>query len=145
MKSTLKPLWIALSALAVVACATQTVPLGTLREAAVPTADQAPEAKAYAGKRPGQGALIARSFAKQPPLVPHAVDAYDISPKGNDCWDCHNSDNFKGKKMPMVSASHLLPNSKPDDPQLNLQRWQCNNCHVPQVDAPPLVENIFKS
>jgi cytochrome c-type protein NapB len=23
-------------------------------------------------------------------------------------------------------------------------RWQCNSCHVPQIDAKPLVENVFK-
>ncbi|GAB4401344.1 MAG: nitrate reductase cytochrome c-type subunit [Rhodoferax sp.] len=140
MKITLKPMLISLAALAVVACATQSVPLHTLRQASVAAGDQAPDVKTYVGKRPGQGQLIARSFDKQPPLVPHTMEGYDISPTENACWDCHNSTEFKGKKMPMVSNSHLVSSAPP---ALNMQRWQCNNCHVAQVDARPLVDNAY--
>lgn len=146
MKSTLKLSLMAALAVTVVACATSSAPVGTLRSQAVDQIDSAPDVKTYAGKRPGQAtALIARTFDKQPPLIPHAIEGMDIGPKSNDCWDCHNSNEFKGKKMPMVSLTHLLKQpAQGEDPELNLKRWQCNNCHVPQVDAPPLVENSFK-
>ena len=28
--------------------------------------------------------------------------------------------------------------------EIDKSRWQCNSCHVPQIDAKPLVENVFK-
>ena len=47
--------------------------------------------------------------------------------------------------MPMVAKSHLLVSTDANaEPKLNMLRYQCNSCHVPQVDAKPLVENNFK-
>jgi cytochrome c-type protein NapB len=147
MKMTLKLSLVALLAVTVVACAsTAAVQLSSLRDSSVPTTDTAPTEKAYVGKRPGQHALIVRDFEAQPPLVPHTVENYDISAKENACWECHNSDEFKGKKMPMVGKSHLLtPVTADAAPKLNMQRWQCDSCHVPQVDAKPLVDNVFQA
>ncbi|MBE0474955.1 nitrate reductase cytochrome c-type subunit [Rhodoferax sp.] len=144
MNKTLKVSLLTLLAVTVVACASSAVQVGTLREASVSSADTAPDVKPYLGKRPGQFALIERSFASQPPLVPHNVDGFDISQTENACWDCHSSDEFKGKKMPMVSKSHLVKGTEAKaDPELDMKRWQCDNCHVPQVDAKPLVGNDF--
>jgi cytochrome c-type protein NapB len=102
-------------------------------------------AKAYVGKRPGQTPLIVRNFATQPPLIPHTVENYEISATENACWECHNSDEIKGQKMPMVGKSHLLGPVVADVlPKLDMKRWQCDSCHVPLVDAKPLVDNYFK-
>ncbi len=145
MKKSLKLSLIAALALTVVACASTGVAFSTLRDTSVTSADSAPDAQTYPGKQPGKHSLIARTFSGQPPLIPHTVENFDISPTANDCWDCHNSNEFKGKKMPMVSASHLLkPASAGAEPELNKLRWQCNSCHVPQIDAQPLVANDFK-
>jgi cytochrome c-type protein NapB len=146
MNLTLKVSLAAILAITIAACASTAVQVSTLRDSTVTTSDTAPDVKNYVGKRPGQHALIARNFEKQPPLVPHTIEQYEISATENACWDCHNSDDFKGKKMPMVGPSHLLTPAAADaTPKLNMQRWQCDNCHVPQVDAKPLVENSFKS
>jgi len=147
MKKFLKVSLLAVLAVTVVACASSAVQLSTLRDTSVSSADSAPDVKTYAGKRPGQFALIERGFVSQPPLIPHNVDGFDISQTENACWDCHSSDEFKGKKMPMVSKSHLVQNvnAKADEPELDMRRWQCENCHVPQVDAMPLVGNDFKT
>ena len=52
--------------------------VATLRGADAATVDQAPETtKLYAGKRPGSGAPIERTFREQPPLVPHAIENFD--------------------------------------------------------------------
>jgi cytochrome c-type protein NapB len=146
MKKSLKATLLATLAVTLVACASTAVQLSTLRTHSVSSADAAPDDKAYAGKRPGQQALIARTFEKQPPLVPHTVDGYFILPGDNTCLDCHISDEFKGKKMPMLGASHFLKPSKPGaEPVVDMQRWQCDSCHVPQVDAKPLVGNDFQA
>ena len=145
MKVTLKTLAAAVLTVTLVACASSVVaPVNSLRGDSVATPDAAPDAKVYAGKRPGEFALISRTFKGQPPLIPHVIDDYDITPSSNDCLDCHISDDFKGKKMPMVAKSHLVANANPNaEPQLDMKRWQCNSCHVPQVDAKVLVENVF--
>ncbi len=145
MNKSLKVTLLAALAVTLVACASTAVQLSTLREQSVSSADSAPDVKDYVGKRPGQHALIARSFPQQPPLVPHTVDGYGIAPGDNSCLDCHISDEFKGKKMPKMSDSHFLKASMAGaEPAVDMQRWQCDSCHVPQVDAKPLVDNDFK-
>jgi cytochrome c-type protein NapB len=145
MKKSLKVSLLAILTLTVAACATTAVQLSTLREQSVSSADSAPNEKAYVGKRPGQQALIARTFEKQPPLVPHTVDGYNIFPGDNSCLDCHISDEFKGKKMPKMGASHFLKTTQAGaEPVVDMQRWQCDSCHVAQVDAKPLVDNDFQ-
>ncbi len=121
--------------------------LQTIRGADVPTADQAPQDLAYQGKRPGELKLIERTFEGQPPLIPHSIANYEeITVTENPCIECHISDDFKGKKMPRVSNSHLVavPTAAKPEPVLSMSRWQCNSCHVPQVDAKPLVDNSFQ-
>jgi len=146
MKKSLKRGLMAALALTVVACASTAIPFSTLRDTSVASADSAPDAKTYQGKQPGKHALITRTFSGQPPLIPHTIENFDISSTVNDCWECHNSNEFKGKKMPMVSISHLVkPASAHAEPELNKSRWQCNSCHVPQIDAQPLVANDFKA
>lgn len=136
-RSTIK--WMAGAALAagVLGCA-QFAGIASLRGADVAAPDQAPETKVYAGKRPGAGTPIARTFREQPPLVPHAVDNFDeITVADNQCLDCHSPARAAEKKAPRVGDSHLAAAA------LRLDRYQCNSCHVPQVDAPPLVRNSF--
>jgi nitrate reductase (cytochrome), electron transfer subunit len=145
MKTTLKISLLTALCIAVAACATSAVDVNTLRGSSVNAADAAPTDKAYLGKSPGQLVLIERTFEGQPPLIPHAIDKYDIAPEANDCLDCHISDDLNGKKMPMLPKSHLIRTADAAaEPALNMRRWQCNSCHVPQVDAKPLVDNDFK-
>jgi len=91
-------------------------------------------------------ALIQRTFSGQPPLIPHAIDKYEpITIEENACLDCHISDEFKGKKMPKIGESHFSKTVKEANgsPAMNMARWQCNSCHVPQADVKPLVDNKF--
>jgi cytochrome c-type protein NapB len=115
--------------------------VSTLRGADAATVDQAPaESKQYAGRRPGSGAPIARTFQEQPPLVPHAIDNFDeITVSDNQCLECHSPEAAPAKKAPKVADSHLAGKA------VRLERYQCNNCHVPQVDAKPLVPNHFST
>jgi cytochrome c-type protein NapB len=146
MSKTFKVTLAAIAAITMVACASTAVQVNSLRGKSVSTADDnALQVKEYVGKRPGQTPLIVRNFEAQPPLIPHTIENYEISATENACWDCHNSDDFKGKKMPMVGKSHLIGPVVADvTPKLNMQRWQCDTCHVPQVDAQPLVDNVFQ-
>lgn len=107
--------------------------------------DQAPEIKPYAGKRPGTETPIARTFSTQPPVIPHALENFDeISLDGNQCLDCHSAATYKKKKAPRIGDSHFVDRDGKKSVEATGSRYNCVQCHVPQVDAPPLVENVFK-
>lgn len=127
------------SLLAVVGCASYE-PLVSMRGADVAAADKAPGEIAYAGKRPGTQPVIARTFSTQPPLIPHAVDNFDeVTLTENQCLDCHGEANYVKKNSPRLGDSHFVAATKAFD----VSRHNCTQCHVPQVDAPALVENRF--
>jgi cytochrome c-type protein NapB len=130
-----------------VGCATFSGPT-PMRGADVPAADRAPEVKAYDAKIPGVGEphLIARTFVGQPPLIPHDVEKYlPITQDENACLECHITDEFRNRKMPKIGQSHFSATRKLADgtPDVEMSRYQCNSCHVPQVDAKPLVDSQF--
>jgi len=112
----------------------------TLRGADAATVDQVPNKKEYVGKRPGRQKPIPRTFTGQPPLIPHAMTNFDeISLEENQCLTCHGLDVYKKKKSPKIGDAHLLPGGV----AVSMERYLCTTCHVPQVDARPLVENVF--
>lgn len=132
---------------ALVGCATTMAPV-SMRGTDVAAADRAPEVKEYSVKAPGIGdqKLIARTFSTQPPLIPHAVEKYEpITVEENACLECHITDELRGKKMPKMGKSHFSVTAKAADgtPAVEMSRFQCNTCHVAQVDARELVENTF--
>ena len=132
----------ALTAISGWSIAQQAAGVQTLRGADVAVADKAPDEKIYPGKKPGVQKLIARTFKGQPPLVPHATDNFDeITVTENQCLDCHGLENYKEKKSPKLLDSHLVASGT--GKVLMLDRYQCNSCHVAQVDAKPLVANTF--
>jgi cytochrome c-type protein NapB len=125
--------------------AQQVAGVQTLRGADTAAPDQAPaENKVYMGKKPGLQKPIDRTFKEQPPLVPHAVDNFDeITVTENQCMDCHSLEKYREKKAPKMGDSHLAFSSDGLKKVLTMDRYQCNTCHVPQVDAKPLVELNF--
>lgn len=144
MNTTLK---ISLAAvLSVASCWSLAQPVSSMRGSEVSVADTAPIEQPYQGSKPGAQKLIARTFQGQPPLVPHKVDGFDdINATDNACLDCHINDKFRGQAIPRAGKSHFVANADPKAaPELDMKRWQCNSCHVPQIDAKPLVANSFK-
>ena len=86
---------------------------------------------------------ITRNYRQQPPLVPHSIDQYQIDLKANRCLSCHDWTRAGERGAPTLSMTHYLDR---DGNQLDAvagTRWFCNQCHVPQVNAPALVENDF--
>lgn len=146
MKKTVS-LAIATVLLTVIWCASVTPPK-PMRGADVTAPDTAPELKAYRDKTPGVGQpqLIARTFVGQPPLVPHSIDKYvPLTADENACLDCHLTDELRGQKVPRIGASHFSAAVKTAQgkPAVEMSRFQCDSCHVPQVDAKELVDSRF--
>jgi nitrate reductase (cytochrome), electron transfer subunit len=131
----------------IIGCASTSGPT-PMRGADVTAPDRAPEIKAYAGKVPGVGQphLISRTFVGQPPMVPHTIDQYvPLTMEENACLDCHTTDELRGQKVPKIGLSHFSKTAKKKDgsPAVEMSRFQCDSCHVPQVDAQPLVDSKF--
>ncbi|RLA07287.1 MAG: nitrate reductase cytochrome c-type subunit; periplasmic nitrate reductase electron transfer subunit [Gammaproteobacteria bacterium] len=86
---------------------------------------------------------IPRAYVQQPPMVPHSVDKYSINLKNNKCMDCHSWDKYKEEKATKISRTHFTDRDGNDSGSVDGSRYFCNQCHAPQVDAKPLVENTF--
>lgn len=120
-------------------------PVTSLRGADVTAPDQAPEVKKYRGGRPGTQDKVVRTFTGQPPVIPHAVDNFDeITLEENQCLTCHGPDAYMKKNAPKVGDSHFFDRDGNKLAGTSAARHNCQQCHVPQVDAPPLVESDFK-
>jgi len=118
----------------------------SLRGVDAQVADQAPEEKIQLGKRPGSQKTIPRTFDKQPPVIPHATENFDeITLEENQCLTCHSAEKYKEKKAPKIGDSHFRNQQTGEImKEVSHARHNCVQCHVPQVDAPPLVENTFQ-
>lgn len=86
---------------------------------------------------------IARNYFQQPPLVPHRIREYKITVRNNKCMSCHSWKNYKKARATKVSQTHFADRDGNAQSTLAARRYFCNQCHVPQVDAKPLVENGF--
>lgn len=89
------------------------------------------------GKKP-------RAYRQQPPLIPHRVDKYEIDLKVNQCLRCHDWPYNVKENATKISETHYESREGKRLDFVAGTRWFCTQCHVPQVDAPPLVENEFK-
>ncbi|MCW8835549.1 MAG: nitrate reductase cytochrome c-type subunit [Rhodospirillales bacterium] len=85
-----------------------------------------------------------RSYKQQPPLVTHKTEKYQIDLKRNGCLKCHDKANYKDEDAPMAGKSHYTDASGKEGDKIYMGRYFCLQCHVPQVDAKPLVENSFQ-
>jgi cytochrome c-type protein NapB len=86
---------------------------------------------------------ITRDYMQQPPLIPHKTKGYKINIKSNKCLTCHSWANYKEAGATKISQTHF--NDRQDNVLSNIapRRYFCTQCHVPQVNAKPLVENTF--
>ena len=102
-----------------------------------------------AGSNPAVGmdwqpedSAVARTFVHQPPLIPHDVSEYGISTAQNDCLDCHGD---KDSDAPMPHKTHYTDRDGKVTKNVSSQWYFCDQCHVGQVDAKPLVKNTFQA
>ena len=85
-----------------------------------------------------------RNYRQQPPVIPHTIDKYQIDLHANECLACHDWKNAADRGAPTLSMTHYVSRDGVQTDDVAPRRWFCNQCHVPQVNAPDLVENIFK-
>ncbi len=86
-----------------------------------------------------------RAYRQQPPLIPHKVDGYQITPTNNACMECHDWPGHVKAKAPKVSETHYVDRQGARLDKISGTRYFCQQCHVPQADAPALVGNVFQN
>lgn len=87
---------------------------------------------------------IARDYLQQPPLIPHKVDGYLVNLKHNKCLSCHSWKNYRQHNATKISQTHFESRDGAVLSNVSARRYFCNQCHVPQVNSQPLVENTFE-
>lgn len=104
----------------------------------------APDHESDLFKREKDRAPLPRNYEQQPPIIPHAIQSYNITLRFNKCLDCHSWDRAKETGATKVSKTHFKTRDGQELASISPRRYFCTTCHVPQTDAQPLVDNTFK-
>lgn len=85
-----------------------------------------------------------RAYPMQPPPIPHKITGYQIDLKANKCMSCHARTRVEESQAPMISVTHFMDRDGNFLADISARRYFCTQCHVPQVERDPLIENTFK-
>jgi cytochrome c-type protein NapB len=85
-----------------------------------------------------------RSYAMQPPTIPHKTDNYQVDRFANKCLTCHARTRAGETQATPISITHYLDREGNFLADVSPRRYFCEQCHVVQLEAQPLVGNRFK-
>jgi cytochrome c-type protein NapB len=86
----------------------------------------------------------ARNYPMQPPTIPHKIDSYRIDLNSNKCLSCHSRRRVEESQAVMISVTHYMDRDGNFLAEVSPRRYFCEQCHVIQTDAVPLVDNTFQ-
>ena len=84
-----------------------------------------------------------RNYPEQPPLIPHAIDGYQVDLNGNKCLSCHARARTGESQAPMLSITHFMDRDGQALASVSPRRFFCTQCHVPQHQVKVPIENDF--
>lgn len=84
-----------------------------------------------------------RNYPEQPPIIPHAIEAYQLDSNVNQCLSCHARARTGESQAPMVSITHFMDRDGQFLASVSPRRYFCVQCHVPQSPVKPPVGNRF--
>ena len=84
-----------------------------------------------------------RAYSMQPPTIPHKIDNYQVDLNVNACLGCHSRGRAPVTQAVAVSVSHYMDRDGNFLAEISPRRYFCEQCHVTQVEAKPLVGNAF--
>lgn len=102
----------------------------------------------YTGVQAGESLVIERSFENAPPLVSHTMEEYlPITKDMNACLTCHVKELAADMNTKPAPASHYFDfqANKSSGDTVSFERFNCDQCHVAQTDAKPLIANKFQA
>lgn len=86
-----------------------------------------------------------RSYAMQPPTIPHKTDNYQVDLNVNKCMTCHARTRAPDTQATPISITHYVDREGNFLADVSPRRYFCEQCHVVQMDgASPTVKNRFK-
>jgi cytochrome c-type protein NapB len=85
----------------------------------------------------------ARNYPEQPPLIPHAIDGYNIDINSNVCLSCHARGRTADSQAPMISITHFMDREGQFLASVSPRRFFCTGCHVPQHEVRVPIANDF--
>jgi len=85
-----------------------------------------------------------RSYAMQPPTVPHAIDNYQIDRYANKCMMCHARTRAGDSQATPISITHYTDREGNFLGDVAPRRYFCDTCHVVQMDVEAKVPNTFE-
>jgi cytochrome c-type protein NapB len=84
-----------------------------------------------------------RAYPMQPPTIPHKTDGYQLDLNVNKCLSCHSRRRSEDSQAPMVSVTHYMDREGNFLADVSPRRYFCEQCHVVQTMAKPMVANDF--
>lgn len=90
------------------------------------------------------GEVIALNYVNQPPMVPHSIKGYQVTKNTNQCLACHGVEHYRTTGAPRISPTHFMDRDGKISANVAPRRYFCLQCHVPQTDASPIIENKFQ-
>mgnify|MGYP003115108651 CR=1 FL=1 len=136
----ISPKWLlSLAIIGIAGMAYAAEPITTLRNTAPDQESAAPRITNFEDnsvKRP-------RNYPEQPPTIPHDIQGYQIDRNANKCLSCHARSRTGESGAPMVSITHFMDRDNQFLAAVSPRRYFCTQCHVPQKEVKPLVDNDF--
>lgn len=84
-----------------------------------------------------------RSYPMQPPTIPHRIRDYRVDLNSNKCLSCHSRKQTGQSQAIMVSVTHYMDREGNFLADVSPRRYFCEQCHVVQTNARPLLGNSF--
>jgi cytochrome c-type protein NapB len=85
-----------------------------------------------------------RSYAMQPPTIPHKTDNYQVDRFANRCMMCHARTRAPETQATPISITHYQDRDGSFLADVSPRRYFCEQCHVVQMDTDPVVQNRFR-
>ena len=85
-----------------------------------------------------------RSYAMQPPTIPHKTDNYQVDRFANRCMMCHARTRAPETQATPISLTHYIDRDGNFLADVSPRRYFCEQCHVVQMETDPAVENRFR-
>jgi cytochrome c-type protein NapB len=85
-----------------------------------------------------------RSYAMQPPTIPHKTDNYQVDRFANKCMTCHARTRAAETQATPISITHYEDRNGNYLADVSPRRYFCEQCHVVQMQTEPLVKNRFR-
>ena len=85
-----------------------------------------------------------RSYAMQPPTIPHSIDNYQIDRFVNRCMMCHARTRAGESQATPISITHYTDRDGNFLVDVSPRRYFCDTCHVVQMDVEPRIKSNFE-